>query len=41
MIRPPVGEREDYTMGTVEIQVDNVLFAGFAGGNGILLLLRS
>jgi hypothetical protein len=38
VVRPPIGQRANYTMGSVKIQVDNVLFAGFAGGNGSLLV---
>jgi hypothetical protein len=38
VVRPPIGERGDYTLGSTTIRVDALLFAGYAGGTGQLLV---
>jgi hypothetical protein len=38
VVRPPIGQRGDYTLGATTIEVDGLLFAGYAGGTGQLLV---
>jgi hypothetical protein len=38
VVRPPIGQRGDYTLGSTTIRVDGLLFAGYAGGTGQLLV---
>ena len=38
VVRPPIGQRGNYTLGGATIRVDGLLFAGYAGGTGQLLV---
>jgi len=34
VVRPPIGQRADYTIDNTTIEVDGLVFAGYAGGSG-------